>query len=162
MPHPMPVNEADRLAALARYEILDTPPEFAHDALTELAAEIRNCPVALISLIDERRQWFKSKYGLPADFAECPREMTVCTTTICSNDLLYVPDLPRDPCPTTASGTRAGSAEPAAASLRPPHPFSRTTAVTVSKIRSMSSRVAIRGGENSKVSAAIRTMRPRS
>ncbi|MGH6887258.1 MAG: histidine kinase, partial [Geminicoccales bacterium] len=89
MPHPMPVNEADRLAALARYEILDTPPEFAHDALTELAAEICNCPVALISLIDERRQWFKSKYGLPADFAECPREMTVCTTTICSNDLLY-------------------------------------------------------------------------
>src|SRR5262245_26714567 len=95
MPQPMP-NEADRLAALALYQILDTPPEFAHDALTELAAQICNCPVALISLLDERRQWFKSKYGFPADFAECPREITVCNTTICSNDLLYVPDLTKD------------------------------------------------------------------
>lgn len=93
MPQPMPVSEAERLAALALYGVLDTPPEFAHDALTELAAQICNCPVALISLLDERRQWFKSKYGFPADFAECPREVTVCNTTICSNDLLYVPDL---------------------------------------------------------------------
>ncbi len=96
MPQPMPVNEADRLAALALYHTLDTPPEFAHDALTELAAQICNCPVALISLLDEHRQWFKSKYGFPADFAECPREVTVCNTTICSNDLLYVPDLTKD------------------------------------------------------------------
>ena len=44
----MPVNEADRLAALALYEVVDTPPEFAHDALTELAAQICNCPVALL------------------------------------------------------------------------------------------------------------------
>jgi class 3 adenylate cyclase len=91
------MNEADRLAALTLYRVLDTPPEFAHDALTELAAQIYNCPVALISLLDERRQWFKSKYGFPADFAECPREVTVCNTTICSNDLLYVADLTRDP-----------------------------------------------------------------
>jgi adenylate cyclase len=97
MAQPMPANEVDRLAALALYQVLDTPPEFAHDALTELAAEICGCPVALISLLEDRRQWFKSKYGLPADFAECPREVTVCNTTICSNDLLYVPDLTRDP-----------------------------------------------------------------
>ena len=97
MLQPMPANEADRLAALAHYEVLDTPPEFAHDALTELAAQICNCPAAILSLLEERRQWFKSKYGLPADFAECPREITVCNTTICSNDLLYVPDLTRDP-----------------------------------------------------------------
>jgi adenylate cyclase len=89
----VPVNEADRLADLALYEVLDTPPEFAHDALTELAAQICNCPVALISLLDERRLWIKSKYGFPADFSECPREITMCNTTICSNDLLYVPDL---------------------------------------------------------------------
>ena len=49
MPHPMPVNEAERVATLALYQVLDTPPEFAHDALTELAAQICNCPVALIS-----------------------------------------------------------------------------------------------------------------
>ena len=96
MHQPMPVNEADRLAALALYEVVDTPPEFAYDALTELAAQICNCPVALISMLEERRQWFKSKYGFPADFAECPREVTVCNTTICSNDLLYVPDLTKD------------------------------------------------------------------
>jgi adenylate cyclase len=91
-----PDAEVDRLAALALYRALDTPPEFAYDALTELAAQICGCPVALISLVDERRQWFKAKYGLPADFVECPREMTVCSTTICSNDLLYIPHLPED------------------------------------------------------------------
>ena len=59
MLQPMPVNEADRLAALVLYQVLDTPPEFAHDALTELAAQICNCPAAILSLIEERRQWFK-------------------------------------------------------------------------------------------------------
>lgn len=72
---------------------MDTPPEFAFDAVTELAAEICGCPVALISLMDERRQWMKSKYGVPADYTECPREITVCNATLCSNDLIYVPDL---------------------------------------------------------------------
>lgn len=91
-----PAAEADRLAALALYRALDTAPEFAYDTLTELAAQICGCPVALISLVDERRQWFKSKYGIPADFVECPREMTVCSATICSNDLLYIPNLPKD------------------------------------------------------------------
>ncbi len=91
-----PGGETARLAALALYQALDTPPEFAYDALTELAAQICGCPVALISLVDDRRQWFKSKYGLPADFVECPRDMTVCSTTICSNDLLYVPELTSD------------------------------------------------------------------
>src|SRR3712207_2759947 len=86
-------NEAERLAALALYKVMDTPPEFAFDAVTELAAEVCGCPVALISLVDDRRQWMKSKYGLPADFTECPREITVCSATICSNDLVYVPDL---------------------------------------------------------------------
>ena len=56
MLQPVPVNEADRLATLALYEVLDTPPEFALDALTELAAQICNCPAAILSLIEERRQ----------------------------------------------------------------------------------------------------------
>ena len=55
MHQPMPVNEADRLATLALYEVVDTPPEFAHDALTELAAQICNCPAAILSLLEERR-----------------------------------------------------------------------------------------------------------
>jgi adenylate cyclase len=96
MQQPILMDGAHRLAALALYQALDTPSEFAYDALTELAAQICSCPVALISLVDERRQWFKSKYRLPADFVECPREMTVCSTTICSNDLLYVTDLAKN------------------------------------------------------------------
>ncbi|HSR73052.1 MAG TPA: adenylate/guanylate cyclase domain-containing protein [Kiloniellales bacterium] len=96
MDRPIPDNEAERLAALGLYKVLDTPPEFAFDALTELAAEICHCPVAVVGLIDESREWFKSRYGLPPDFTECPREMVVCTDTICRNDLLYVTDLTRD------------------------------------------------------------------
>ncbi len=86
-------TEADRLAALALYRVMNTPPEFSYDAVTELAAEICGCPVALISLMDERRAWMKSKYGLPADMIECPREITMCNSTLCSNDLIYEPDL---------------------------------------------------------------------
>ncbi|MGH6720036.1 MAG: adenylate/guanylate cyclase domain-containing protein [Alphaproteobacteria bacterium] len=91
-----PEHEARRLEAVARYDVLDSPHEFAHDALTELAAEICHAPVALITIIDDHRQWLKAKYGMPADFTECPREVSVCSATICSNDLLYVPDLTRD------------------------------------------------------------------
>ncbi|MBM3583599.1 MAG: GAF domain-containing protein [Alphaproteobacteria bacterium] len=89
-------EEAKRLQALATYRTLDTPPEFAYDALTELAAEICRCPVALISLVDERRQWFKAKYGLPAEFIECPCEVSVCSAAVCGNDLIYAPDLTLD------------------------------------------------------------------
>ena len=90
-----PLNDPGRLAALATYEAMDTPPEFEHDALTELAAEICGFPVALISLMDEHRQWFKSNCGMPA-ITECPAEITICSTTICANDILYVPDLTKD------------------------------------------------------------------
>ncbi len=72
-------DERARVAEIARYRVLDTPPEFAHDALTEMAAAICNCPVALISIVDDHRQWFKSKYGLPADFVEC-RESSLSAT----------------------------------------------------------------------------------
>lgn len=90
------LHDPGRLAALATYNALDTPPEFEHDALTAIAAEICGFPVALISLVDEHRQWFKSNYGM-AGMSECPAEMSVCSTTICANDILYVPDLTKDP-----------------------------------------------------------------
>jgi adenylate cyclase len=90
------LSDPKRLAALGTYQALDTPPEFEQDALTGIAAEICGCPVALISLMDEHRQWFKSNYGLPA-MTECPPEVSVCSTTICSNDMVYVPDLTKDP-----------------------------------------------------------------
>ena len=93
---PVPPNDAARIAALKQYCALDTPPEFEYDALTELAAQICGCPVALLGLIDETRDWFKAKYGLPAAMTEAPRDMVVCASTICQNDLLYVPDLTKD------------------------------------------------------------------
>lgn len=85
-----------RLAALATYQVLDTPPDFDQDALTTIAAEICGFPVAFISVLDERRQWIKSNYGAP-HITECPAEVSVCRTTICANDILYVPDLTKDP-----------------------------------------------------------------
>ncbi len=93
---PIPTNEAERLEALKQYRVLDTPPEFEYDALTELAAQICGCPVALLGLIDEKRDWLKAKYGLPAALTEAPRDVVVCAATICQNDLVYVPDLTKD------------------------------------------------------------------
>jgi adenylate cyclase len=93
---PVPPNDSERIAVLKQYRVLDTPPEFEYDALTELAAQICGCPVALLGLIDETRDWMKAKYGLPAAMTEAPRDMVVCAATICQNDLLYVPDLTKD------------------------------------------------------------------
>ena len=91
-----PANEPARLQALGKYEILDTPPEVAYDEIAELAAQICGAPIGLVAFLDERRQWMKAKYGLPPDFTECPREITVCHKTICQNDILHVPDLTKD------------------------------------------------------------------
>ena len=96
MAFPLPSNEPQRLTALREYRIIDTAPELAYDDLTELAAQIAHCPVASIGIMDANREWIKSKYGLPADFNELPREMNICATTICGTDVLVVPDLSKD------------------------------------------------------------------
>jgi adenylate cyclase len=93
----MPINESERLEALNRYVILDTLPELAFDEIAELAAHICGSAAALVSFIDGSRQWIKAKYGIPAEVTECPREVSICQATICSDDILYVSDLTQDP-----------------------------------------------------------------
>jgi adenylate cyclase len=93
----IPANERGRLEALRDYAILDTLPEIGFDEIAELAAQICGCPAALVSFVDASRQWMKAKYGLlPAELSQCPREISICTVTICNNDILYVPDLTKD------------------------------------------------------------------
>ena len=93
---PMPEDEEERVKNLEEYNIMDTAPEMVFDEITELAAEILQCPVSTIQFLNEDRQWFKSKYGLPDDMIETPRDMALWSHTICQNDLLLVPDLTKD------------------------------------------------------------------
>ncbi|GAB7191364.1 GAF domain-containing sensor histidine kinase [Kineococcus sp. NUM-3379] len=88
-------GEAERLAALLSYELLDTPPEHDFDDIATLAAEIAGTPIALVSLVDSERQWFKARVGL--DVCETPREASFCARTIEQDGLFVVPDATRDP-----------------------------------------------------------------
>lgn len=87
---PKPENEIERLAALTEAAVLDTPAETGFDDLTKLAARICNVPIALVSLIDTNRQWFKSKVGL--DATETPRDLAFCAHAILTDELFIIPD----------------------------------------------------------------------
>ncbi|MGB2715252.1 MAG: ATP-binding protein [Vicinamibacterales bacterium] len=87
-------DEAERMAALRRYRILDTEPERSFDDLALLASHICGTPMALITLVDERRQWFKSRVGVSV--TETSRAISFCTHAIQQTDLFVVPDATRD------------------------------------------------------------------
>jgi signal transduction histidine kinase/CheY-like chemotaxis protein len=90
----MPPAEAGRLEALRDYEILDTPPEQVFDDIVMLAARICETPLALVSLVDHDRQWFKARVGI--DVSETPRAISFCDQAIRSSETMVVPDARED------------------------------------------------------------------
>lgn len=92
---PFPDNEGQRLLALERSGLVDTPPEDAFDRLTWLAARSLDAPVALLTLLTPTRQWFKSRYGL--DMADTPRGWAFCNYTILQKGIMVAENLATDP-----------------------------------------------------------------
>jgi GAF domain-containing protein len=90
----LPENETGRLATLRAYQILDTQPDTEFDLITVLASKICDVPIALVSLVDERRQWFKSKIGL--NVSETNRNIAFCGYAILQRDVMEVRDARAD------------------------------------------------------------------
>jgi GAF domain-containing protein len=90
----MSTNDTARVGALQKYAILDSEPEQAFDDLTLLASYVCKTPIALISLVDENRQWFKAKVGISAK--ETSRNIAFCSTAIQQADVFVVPDALKD------------------------------------------------------------------
>jgi serine/threonine protein kinase len=91
----LPDNEDERLAAVRRYSILDTPPDGAFDRITSLAARIFSVPVAIVSVVDHDRIWFKSHYG--TDVEQLERDPGLCASAILQDDPWIIEDAPVDP-----------------------------------------------------------------
>ncbi len=87
---PIPPNEEDRLAAIRRYDVLDTPPDGAFDRITALAARLFEVPISIISIVDHDRIWFKSHHGI--DVEQIDREAGLCASAICEVDPWIVND----------------------------------------------------------------------
>lgn len=88
-------TEQARIKALYSYNLLDTPPDGSFDKMTKLAAKLFNIPIAIITLVDTDRIWFKSKHGLTID--QIAREPGLCASAILSNDIYIVEDARNDP-----------------------------------------------------------------
>ena len=94
IPPKVPDNETQRLRTLQSMRILDTPSEESFDQITRMAKRLFNVPIALVSLVDENRQWFKSRQGL--DTSETPRDVSFCGHAILDDRILHVEDAKHD------------------------------------------------------------------
>ena len=95
VPSIIPANEQQRMAAVRRYDVLDTPPDGAFDRITAMAARRFDVPIAIISIVDENRIWFKSHHGLPVE--EIGRDSGLCASAILSPEVHIVLDASLDP-----------------------------------------------------------------
>lgn len=100
LPAPVPPNEEERIVELNGLNLLDTPREADFDHITERLGKLFKVPIALLTLIDKNRQWFKSQAGLPSDLAETrstSRDISICGHVVADDEVLIVRDLARDP-----------------------------------------------------------------
>ncbi|MEO9211275.1 MAG: GAF domain-containing sensor histidine kinase [Ginsengibacter sp.] len=88
-------KEKERILSLQKYNILDTPPDGSFDRITRLAAQLLDVPIAIVTLVDTDRIWFKSRYGL--DVQQIPRDPGLCASAILGDDFYEVNDAPSDP-----------------------------------------------------------------
>lgn len=95
IPAPIPIHEAERLDALRTLLVLDTPPEERFDRIARFAATEFDVPMALVSLVDEHRQWFKARVGLEA--CETSRDISFCGHAIEGSGVMVIEDARRDP-----------------------------------------------------------------
>ena len=97
---PKSANEEERLEELRGLKLLDTPAEEKFDRITQRLTRLFRVPIALLTLIDKDRQWFKAQTGLPADLADArgtSRDLSLCGHVVAKDDILIVRDLARDP-----------------------------------------------------------------
>jgi GAF domain-containing protein len=89
---PIPPDEPQRMQALREYDVLDTPPEAVYDDIAHVCAGVCDTPIALIALIDGRRNWFKARVGVDDELTESPRDISFCGHAIVGPDILEVTD----------------------------------------------------------------------
>ena len=94
-PYPIPITESSRIASLLSYRILDTPPDAGFEDIVDAARRLLSVPIALVSLVDTDRQWFKARRG--CDPSEVSRELAICAHAILTSEPMVVPDTLRDP-----------------------------------------------------------------
>jgi len=89
---PIPSDEPQRMQVLREYGVLDTPPEPVYDDIAHVAAGVCETPIALITLVDGKRNWFKSKIGIPEELTESPRDISFCGHAIMDREIFEVTD----------------------------------------------------------------------